>query len=645
VEYVFDIEANGLNPDKIHCMAMDTPDGDVPTLSSTDYERIEYFCSVGEDEYLIGHNIIRYDIPVLERILDIKIKAKLVDTLALSWYLFPERNKHGLADWGETFGIPKPVVREWEWRIPVDFHCYADGGFEEAKEKHAKLMLHRCKEDVKINTMLWEKQKAYLTELYGVDGYWHLIEYLSFKMHCAMLQEQNKWKLDEDKAYDLLSELTERHQEALESLQGVMPKVQKFKKVKRPAKSFKEDKTLSKHGEKWLAICQEYGFDFKSVEVYQIPSHFDEPKATSPQQIKDWLFDLGWSPMTFKYVEDGEDERGYSKKRAIPQVKKGDDLCPSVLKLVRLHPELKYLENLGVLGHRKGLVTGLLKAVDGQGYVIAGIQGLTNTLRFKHAVCVNLPSSRMPYGEAIRELLTGSNGLELCGSDMSSLEDRTKQHYMMPHDPDYVAEMNKDGFDPHLDIAVEAGFLTEAQSTAYKNGDFTKDSKERLAEQRHKGKTTNYASTYGAGAKTIADGAECSLAEGKALHQAYWDRNWSLKDIAKDQTTKTTNGILWLLNPVSKIWHVLRAEKDIFSTLNQSTGTYCFDLWVKEVLKKDVKLVGQFHDEIVFRSPTKYRKRVTEYLKECVGTVNDTLELNRDLDVDVDFGLNYSNIH
>ena len=627
MEYVFDIEANGLNPDKIHCMVVSTSIEGFGVTSYADNEPMARAVhKLGEVDCLIGHNIIRYDIPVLERILDIKVKAKLVDTLALSWYLYPERNKHGLADWGEEFGIPKPVIEDWDNLSPEEY-------------------LHRCKEDVKINTMLWEKQKAYLEELYGVDGYWHLIEYLSFKMHCAMLQEQNKWKLDVDKATDLLSELTEKQQEALESLQGVMPKVQKFKKVKRPAKSFKEDKTLSKNGEKWKVICEEYGFDFKSDEVHQIPSHFDEPKASSPQQVKDWLFGLGWSPMTFKYVPDGEDEYGYNKKRAIPQVKKGDDLCPSVLKLVKQYPQLKHLEDLGVVGHRKGLVTGLLKSVDDKGYVIAAVQGLTNTLRFKHAVCVNIPSSRMPYGEEIRGLLTGSNGFELCGSDMSSLEDRTKQHYMMPYDPDYVKEMNKDGFDPHLDIAVEAGFLTQLQSTAYKKGDFTKDSKATLASQRHKGKTTNYASTYGAGAKTIADGADCTLAEGKALHKAYWDRNWSLKAIADDQITKTVNGILWLLNPVSNIWHVLRNKKDIFSTLNQSTGTYCFDMWVKEILRKDVKLVGQFHDEVVFRSPRSHRKQVTEFLKSCVDEVNLKLQLNRDLDIDVDFGESYSEIH
>ena len=632
MEYVFDIECNGLNPDKIHCAVIHS--GDRDAWKYRDNTSQLFFNQCVEEDYLIGHNIIRYDIPVLERILGTKIKAKLVDTLALSWYLYPERNKHGLADWGVEFGIPKPVIDDWDNLSEAEY-------------------LHRCEEDVKINTMLWEKQKAYLEELYGVDGYWHLVEYLTFKMHCAMLQEQNKWKLDVEGAEKLLTELTEKQGLALKALEGVLPPVQAFKKVRRPAKPFKADGTLSAHGVRWKDICDTHDIDFDNEDEHKIPNGYKPPKATSPQQIKDWLFGLGWSPETFKYVDDGFDERGYTKKRAIPQVKKDDDLCPSVLKLVKSYPQLQHLVDLGVVGHRKGKVSGFLRNMDEDGFVIAGVQGLTNTLRFKHAVCENIPSVRKPYGKELRALLITSDGMELCGSDMSSLEDRTKQHYMMPIDPEYVNDMNVDGFDPHLDIAVEAGFLSQMQAKAYKAKDFTENtddfaesySEAFLTAQRYKGKTTNYASTYGAGAQTIARGADATLKEGKALHKAYWDRNWSLNAIADDQETKTVNGMMWLFNPVSKIWHVLRSKKDIFSTLNQSTGTYCFDMWVREILKRDVKLLAQFHDEVIIEIPLGYRKGVTKYLKDCVGIVNDTLQLNRDLDVDVDFGGDYSEIH
>ena len=68
-------------------------------------------------------------------------------------------------------------------------------------------------------------------------------------------------------------------------------------------------------------------------------------------------------------------------------------------------------------------------------------------------------------------------------------------------------------------------------------------------------------------------------------------------------------------------------------------------MWLKEILKKDVKLLGQFHDEVILDVPLGYRKAVTKYLKGCVSKVNSTLKLNRDLDVDVDFGKTYAEIH
>lgn len=621
MEYVFDIETNGLNPDKIHCI-VSQHEGNISVGSD-----IIYRANKVHGDVLIGHNIIRYDIPVLERILDIKVKAKLVDTLALSWYLYPERNKHGLESWGETFGIPKPEITDWDNLSEEEY-------------------LHRCEEDVRINTMLWEKQKAFLTELYGEDGYWDLVEYLTFKMHCSMLQEKNKWKLDVGKAIELAHKLSESRYKALKSLEGVLPAVEVFKTVTRPQKPFKKDGTLSASGENWSRVCKDNGIDFDSNDKHKVFDGYKPPKASSPHQIKDWLFSLGWKPQTFKYVPDGYDGNGKPKKRAIPQIKKDDDLCPSIVKMIGANPEIKHLEDLGVISHRLSIVYGFLKNVDKDDYIIAAIQGLTNTLRFKHAMCVNIPSVRKPYGKEIRELLVASSPKhELCGSDMASLEDRTKQHYMMPYDPDYVEDINKEDFDAHLDIAVEAKFLTQEQANAYKKGDFSKFDKAELVAQRHKGKTTNYASTYGAGAQTIATGAGVTLAEGKALHKAYWDRNWSLKAIADDQETKMVNGMMWLYNPVSKFWYVLRSKKDIFSTLNQGTGTYCFDMWLKEILKKDVKLIGQFHDEIIFEIPKGYRGGVTKYLKDCVVCLNKNLKLNRDLDVDVDFGDSYSEIH
>lgn len=93
------------------------------------------------------------------------------------------------------------------------------------------------------------------------------------------------------------------------------------------------------------------------------------------------------------------------------------------------------------------------------------------------------------------------------------------------------------------------------------------------------------------------------------------------------------------------MWYYLKAEKDRFSTLNQGTGTFCFDLWVKFILEARPQLTADFHDEVVLEVRKGNRDKATKLLKDCVGKVNDRLKLNRELDVDVSFGPTYADIH
>src|SRR5690606_40411715 len=81
--------------------------------SITEYEDMKRFFTA-YDVY-IGHNVVSFDIPVVERLLNIDIREKIiiVDTLGLSWYCFPERNRYGLESFGEDDGIPKPVIEDW----------------------------------------------------------------------------------------------------------------------------------------------------------------------------------------------------------------------------------------------------------------------------------------------------------------------------------------------------------------------------------------------------------------------------------------------------------------------------------------------------------------------------------------------------
>ena len=107
---VFDVEGDGLEATKLHCLSANMKD---KISSTTSYERMARLVTRG-DVILVGHNIIRWDIPTLERLLGVEVRCELVDTLSISWYLEPERKLHGLEAWGEEFGVPKPVITDWE---------------------------------------------------------------------------------------------------------------------------------------------------------------------------------------------------------------------------------------------------------------------------------------------------------------------------------------------------------------------------------------------------------------------------------------------------------------------------------------------------------------------------------------------------
>ena len=73
---------------------------------------------------------------------------RLVDTYPLSVTLMPNRKSHGLEGFGEDYGVPKPVVKDWENLTREDY-------------------TFRCESDVKINWCLWEDLRRKLGELYG----------------------------------------------------------------------------------------------------------------------------------------------------------------------------------------------------------------------------------------------------------------------------------------------------------------------------------------------------------------------------------------------------------------------------------------------------------------------------------------------
>lgn len=620
---VVDIETDGFDYTKIHCIAASRG----KSLKSTaSYKTMVSYLS--KAKIIVGHNIVRFDIPALEEMLGIKIKAKLVDTLALSWYLEPNRAMHGLEWWGEEFGVPKPKVVDWEGLTVEEY-------------------LHRCEEDVKINTKLWERQWKQLLNMYGSpEEAWKLIDYLTFKMQCARNQERLKWKLDVPKAQTLFELLDGKYSELVIALEKAMPKVPNKTTKTKPKRCYKQSGELSAYGVGWFDLLKELGEDEDVTEVTYVSS-YEEPNAASDPQLKAWLGQLGWVPCTFKFKRD----KKTGELRKIPQVRKKNDdnepiLTKSVERLIEQEPSVALLREIGLIKHRLDVVKGFLENVDENGFIKACIKGFTNTLRFKHKVVTNLPGIDKPYGQDLRGCLTAPEGYELCGSDMAALEDRTKQHYMYPHDPEYVETMLEEGYCPHVDIAVLAKYLTKEQEERHKTGEFIdKEDKATIKAGRKKAKPVNYGGVYGQGPEGLARETGMSLTEATNLNKIYWERNWSVKAVAEEQEVRTFKGTKWLRNPLSGFWYSLRSEKDRFSTLNQGSGVYCFDKWVMKLVAKGLPIIGQFHDEVIALIKKGMRTKCEKAFRNAIVEVNEELKMNRELDIDVQFGDNYADIH
>lgn len=153
----FDIEANGLleltivkdqpvkEGNRIWCMvAQDIDTGEV-------YKFLEHEMDEGADllrqaDLIIGHNIIGYDIPMIER-LHGPINTESFDTLVVSRLMYPDRMNHPLGGnslkcWGKALGEEKI-----EYELGFDSYCNE--------------MLEYCEQDVAVTKEIYFKQQDF----------------------------------------------------------------------------------------------------------------------------------------------------------------------------------------------------------------------------------------------------------------------------------------------------------------------------------------------------------------------------------------------------------------------------------------------------------------------------------------------------
>lgn len=646
---VFDIEGNGLLAEitKLHCfVAFDLDSKE--WIVETDPHKAAAIIGA-KDVIAIGHYITGYDLPALSKLVGYKVEpGKVIDTLPLSQYLYPQRQKFGLEGFGEEFGIAKPKVDDWENLTEAEY-------------------INRCTEDVKINSKLYSTCISKLRVLYDncPEDIDEIICYLTFKYQCLEEQSRNPIPLDFHLLFSEMLKLTEIRDSVKAELMKHMPNVIKYGMKSKPEKYYKKDGNLTVAAEKWEALLQSKGLSpvfADNLDEIEVEVSNDPPNPDSNDQLKEWLFSLGWKPCTFKHVEDKPETKRTGRKvyKQVPQISDLDDktkLTPSVMRLAEVNESVSLLAGYSTLKHRVTILEGFLRDSD-NGRLVSDASGLTNTMRLKHRVIVNLPKPHAAYAEHIRECLVAPEGYYMVGSDLSGIEDNTKQHYIYPLDPEYVDSMRTPGFDPHIKIATLAEMVTEDDAEFFKMYEaLSKEEKENLSEEEHQrykkikkvrgdAKPVNFSATYGVGAKKLAMTGGFSVEFAELLLDTYWKLNWAVKEFAEQREVKIIDGQKWVLQPVSGFWYSLRADKDKFSTTNQSTAVYVFDLWVKHVREEGIQISMQYHDEILFLVINSIpQEEVTQKIQNAMNKVNDELKLNIEVKCSLDFGQNYKEVH
>lgn len=201
---------------------------------------------------IIGHNLISFDAPILNRLWGTTIRlSQITDTLILSRLLNPSvEGGHSLSAWGQRLGNQKTEFSDW------------DGGLTQT-------MIDYCIQDTAVTKQLYNmlvaelKSKEFSEQCIKLE---HQVQAIIAK------QERNGFKLDAPRVMSLLAMWKQECEQISEKLQELFPPIvtQRF--------SEKTGKQLKDH-----------------VEVFNVGSR---------QQIAKRLQSMGWIPE--KKTEKGQ---------------------------------------------------------------------------------------------------------------------------------------------------------------------------------------------------------------------------------------------------------------------------------------------------------------------------------------------------
>lgn len=610
-ELIFDIEANNLyqTVTKIHCIAIKEVGGNDVMLFDPDHitDALNLLRSA---DRLIGHNIIQYDIPVIEKLYpDIHLTRNVLDTFNLSFIQFPEYTNHGLEDWGKRLGFEK--------FNPVTGKEYTDEEWKERKklkgvevwEHYTPEMGIYCKQDVRVTELvLWQER---------VDEIPKYVIELSNKFAFIIANQINYGCLIDKKGLEELAAKIEIDEtNAASELLKHLPTFVDY--------SFQTYKRNN----------QNKGIKAGDIECKEILTPFN---LNSTQHWMRYLKEkYNYDPplMRRKGKEDPtpclDDEVLASIEDKFPEVK---DLllyktANKIRKMIYSGDTSVYnlLDKDSIIHGRlrtEGTVSGRCTHNNPNLSTMPGVRTDDNGI---------IKGIKGKYAYEVRSLFRARPGFNQVGFDAKALEICCLAHYV--NDPEFTDQVANG--DIHTWTQHKAGLHTRKQA-----------------------KTFMYAFLYGAGKKKLAT----ALSQGS-------DITYTTTSVTKviNNFKQSLPGLQRLEERLNREYHelggiigldgrLLQARSDyiLLNLLLQSTGAVvmkqCLVSLIDELNKTEMKIHRDYnillnvHDEV----QAEVRPEFIELYKECaqkaVDKTNEILKMNCPLQIDIKVGHNWAECH
>ena len=593
---IFDIESNGFydNVTTIHCISIKVDDAKTAVYTSKPIKGSQGSIEEGlaileEADYIVGHNIINYDIPVIQKLYPTFKYKGTRDTLIMSQLAYPniliqDMNKKTMP--GKLKGSHS--LKAWGYRLRKHKIDFGDGT-KEQWDILTEDMVEYCRQDSEVTYHLYNKlltrnipEEAIRLE----QGFAKIIS----------RQEKYGVYFDIEKAQKLHVELLTEIDKAEAELFKVFTPLKDWIEM-REVPQFTKKGEISKVWQSQLDKGAMYNDNLEWGRWEEVVFN-----PGSRHHIARWLSEVyGWKPKEFT-------EKG--------SIIINDDVLNELE-----FPEGKILAHYFNVKKLLGqLVEGnnaWMKMVGSDGR----IHGRVNTLGAVSRRCTHstpnmaqVPSTRAYKGHEARELFTVPKGKKLVGCDADGLELRTLSHYMARFDGgkygQAVDEGDKDkGTDIHTVNQKGAGLPT-----------------------RDDAKTFIYAFLYGAGDAKIGTIVGGDAEDGKRLKEQFFRKIPAIKKLvdAVGATYKETKTLKALDgNP----YHI-RSAHSALNTLLQGAGALVMKYYLialDEMLQasytpgKEYEFVLNVHDEVQIECDENIAQDVATTAQNAFDVVTELL--------------------